>query len=229
MNHPFECIADDDDVYWCKGLQSGFLVLIKEWIAGTIARALSLPLPPFEPLVCDVRLSEAWAHASISRNEFCERLSSHDMNIVFGSRGVPMALDVRDTSDVARVVDTKMQASIYLFDGVIQNTDRTSGNSNILLQTGKDERLFIIDHSNALSLNFDKTEFRRTHIFAQSWSLCPMEDKESIVGLFKEVITSQLIKAAWCAMPEVWLDESVSDKINFELIEGLIMQNVEAL
>ena len=229
VNHPFECVADDGAVYWCKGLQSGFLILINEWIAGTIAQALNLPIPAFEHLICDARLSDAWARASMNSNEFCERLSSPHMNIVFGSRGVSNVLDVRDASDVARLINTKLQASIYLFDNITQNIDRTSGNSNILLKTGKDEGVFIIDHSNAFSLDFDRSEFRRSHIFANSWVQCSNQDKEDIIGFFKSTITRQVIETAWNSLPEVWLDESISDKISLELVEELIMHNVEAL
>ena len=229
VNHPFECVADDGYIYWCKGLQSGFQVLINEWIAGTIAQVLNLPIPTFDQLICDARLSDAWARVSANKNAFCERLSSPHMNVVFGSKGVPNVLDVRNASDVSRLADLKLQASIYLFDRVTQNIDRTCGNSNILFKTGQDEGVFIIDHSNAFSLNFDKSEFQRSHIFAGAWALCSERDKEDIISLFKETITHEVVETAWNSLPEVWLDESVSDKISLELIEGLVIQNLEAI
>ena len=78
-------------------------------------------------------------------------------------------------------------------------------------------------------MNFDKSEFQRSHIFAGAWASCSERDKEDIISLFKETITHEVVETAWNSLPEVWLDESVSDKISLELIEGLVIQNLEAI
>lgn len=133
--------ADDDGLYVVKfrGAGQGPRVLVAEWIAGSLARALGLPVPEIVGIEVDAHLGDAEPDEEI-----------HDL--VHASGGLNLGLDflpgALPFNPAARPdVDPAMAADVVWLDGLITNPDRTVANPNLLVWHG---RVWLIDHGAAL-------------------------------------------------------------------------------
>ena len=229
VNRPVRCVADDGNFYWCKGLQSGYMVIVNEWIAGSIAKRLNLPIPEIEPLFCSAELSEEWVNAGKMDNDIRERLSSSSMNVVFASKEVPHALDLRNLTGFEDLSTCTLFTAIYLFDKLVRNTDRTDDNSNILLNDYVNKTIFIIDHSNAFSPDFSDKEFCKTHIFRNSYAACPQALHDEIVRGFRKELTREFVESIWKEMPDVWQEGTGYRNLTLDSLQDTIFSRLEVI
>ena len=229
VNRPVRCMADDGNYYWCKGLQSGYTVIVNEWVAGSIAKRLGLPIPEFEPLFCSEALSEEWVNAGKSDNDIRERLSSSSMNVVFASKEIPYPFDVRNVTGIENAASRRLFATIYLFDRLVKNTDRTDYNSNILRSGSSNDALYIIDHSNAFSPDFKDDEFCDLHIFRNSYTACTATLRKEIIEKFCKELTQEFVTSVWDEMPDVWKEEFGPHSLTLDLLQDTIFNRLEII
>lgn len=197
QTRPFLCRADDGQTYFVKraGI-AGHKALIAEWLAGHLARELSLPVPAFDiaevpPSLLAVLPSEerrAWGNSP-----------------AFASRKVENVVELRFT-DIAKV-PVDMQAQVLLFDAWIGNADRClgekGGNPN-MLWSDHDQGLTIIDHN--LAFEDSPALVRQEHAFAAAaseWDLVFTGEWPQRLAAAAAQVTG-----VWAAMPDVWVEEA---------------------
>ena len=158
---PFLCEVSDGRLFWAKGNLAGKRALCCEWLAGSLARAVGLPIPPF-------------AQLSVSDELIAQSLidSAADLGsgLVFGSHDIGDAqeLGIEDARRVMRQ-DPETAVLTLAFDWWIQNGDRIlgdrGGNPNILISMS-DQRMHIIDHNVAFDDSWHALRFFEDHVFA---------------------------------------------------------------
>jgi hypothetical protein len=133
--------ADDDGMYVLKfrGAGQGPRVLVAEWIAGEIARALGLPVPDIVGIEVDPKLGDAEPDEEIQ-------------DLIHASGGLNLALDFLPgalpyTPAAGLQPDPELAADIVWFDGLVMNPDRSVQNPNLLVWHGQP---WLIDHGAAL-------------------------------------------------------------------------------
>jgi hypothetical protein len=133
--------GDDDGMYVLKfrGAGQGPRVLAAEWIAGSIARALGLPVPEIVVLDLDPRLGDAEPDPEIQ----ALIRSSGGLNV--GLDFLPGALPFSPAA--GPLPDPDQAAEIVWLDGLVMNPDRSVQNPNLLSWHG---RLWLIDHGASL-------------------------------------------------------------------------------
>lgn len=159
ITRPFLCRCDDGNLYYAKGRAAGARSLICEWLAGHLAQAFGLPVPPFS-------VAEAPP----------ELLDLHPEGAALGELPLFVSRQVAhaDALGIAHLkdVDPCLQREILAFDWWVNNADRTltvhSGNPN-LLWDGGNQSLVVIDHNLAFDNSFDAVSFRQTHVFAEQF------------------------------------------------------------
>ena len=156
MTLPFICRGDDGLVYFVKGRSAGRRSLICEWIAGSLAVALNLPIAPFALVNVPEELIEL-----ASRDD----LNDLGAGVAFGScRHSIVELMV---SHVIQIPD-EVQRDVLMFDWWIKNGDRTQtesgGNPNLFWDVERDQ-LVVLDHNQAFDANFDPGLFEALHPF----------------------------------------------------------------
>lgn len=156
MTKPFLCRCDDGKLYYVKGRGAGRRSLLCEWLAGHLAQAFGLPVPPF-----------AAVQASPSLVLLHPEGSDLGSEPAFGSRKVDHTQDL--TISHIQDVPVQMRRDVLMFDWWVHNSDRTlttrSGNPN-LLWGADDKGLVVIDHNTAFDPEFDARSFSDTHVFA---------------------------------------------------------------
>jgi hypothetical protein len=133
--------ADDDGLYVVKfrGAGQGPRVLVAEWLAGEIGRALGLLVPDLVAVELDAAIADSEPHEEI-----------HDLLIASVGRNIgldflPGSLTFNPVVD--RVTDPDWAASVVWLDGLVTNPDRSPRNPNLLTWHG---RTWLIDHGAAL-------------------------------------------------------------------------------
>lgn len=206
---PFFCRVSDGRQFWVKGAGAGRRALCCEWLAGSLAQKLDLPVPPIALLRVDERLIRQSARSDIL---------DLGAGIVFGSHHVEDAQEYSfDDAKALMRKQPELARMILLFDWWIQNEDRTlgerGGNPNLMVGTA-DSRTIIIDHNIAFDPSWKSTHFFDHHAFASTkkggdpqWLL---ELREKMVQLLTE------IDGLWGQLPEEWLhyDQDARDPIN---------------
>jgi hypothetical protein len=133
---------------------------MKEWLAGSLAVALELPVPPFEILHVSRSLYDVGRNGS---------LSDLGHGPVFGSKAVANVNEIT-TTEAARI-SSEMRRRIAVFDWWIMNGDRTlsesGGNPNILWHLSMDGP-FIIDHNLAFDGSVGLAALETNHIFGSA-------------------------------------------------------------
>jgi HipA-like protein len=194
--------ADDDGLYVVKfrGAGQGPRVLVAEWIAGEIARALGLLVPDLVAVDLDRAIADSEPHQEI-----------HDLLV--GSVGRNIGLDFLPGSltfnpVVDRVTDPDWAAAVVWLDGLVTNPDRSPRNPNLLTWHG---RTWLIDHGAALYIHHTwrapQEHARRPHAerladhvllpFASSIA----DADERLAGL----VTPDLLRAVVSVLPVDWL------------------------
>ena len=59
MTKPYRCVADDGQSYFVKSQGAGWRSLVCEWVAGRLAVAVGLPVPPLAPVGVDDALARS--------------------------------------------------------------------------------------------------------------------------------------------------------------------------
>ena len=136
--------ADDDGLYVVKfrGAGQGPRVLVAEWLAGEIARALGLLVPE----LVAVDLAQAIADPEPDPEIHDLLVASVGRNI--GLDFLPGALTFNPAID--RVTDPDWAAAVVWLDGLITNPDRSPRNPNLLIWHG---RTWLIDHGASLYIH----------------------------------------------------------------------------
>ena len=223
VNLPFFCAASDGREYWVKGAGLGSRALCCEWIAGTLAQRLGLPVPPFVLLAVS---QEAIDGSLIS--------DVHQLGagIAFGSENVEGVQElgimdvkyaIRHELDVARMT--------LLFDWWVKNGDRTlgekGGNPNLLVETGV-QSIRVIDHNLAFDRDWDGEAFFSDHVFGQ---LKGRIDAEWMLAARSKMCeTLDGLDEIWGQLPEQWLflDRAMSVPTDFSVQEvKQVLQRVQ--
>ncbi len=194
--HPFLCRASDGALYWVKGAAAGRRALCCEWIAGSLAKRLDLPIPAFRVLEVDPDLIE------LSAREDAGDLGA---GMVFGSRDLGMVQELAER-EVQRI-SPDLRVRILLFDWWVQNMGRTlgerGGNPNLLRTMPPDESVHIIDHNLAFDRSFAPGPFFAAHAFGKSREAAP--GKTALAARDRMADTAAGVDEIWQEMPKAWL------------------------
>jgi hypothetical protein len=215
MTKPYRCSTDDECSYFVKSAGAGWRSLVCEWLAGRLATAFGLPLPP----IAQVRVDDFLA-------EIFRAQGDHDLaaGLAFGSQ------QVRHVRDFEPALVTKCKPAfrrdLVAFDWWVHNADRTlgelSGNPNLLWVPGE-ERPVVIDHNLAFDPGFDPQLFADTHVFA--------EDLRAILGDWvlradyeqRFCALLPVLNAAWSELPHNWThDEDNHPRMALSSFEATI-------
>jgi hypothetical protein len=154
---PYKCRGDDGKIYYVKGRQTDRASLCHEFICGHLAKEFGLTIPPFAIVnISNDLLREA-------PNEW-QNLGT---GLAFGScqHANPIWLEV----SAINKIDKHVQRDVLVFDWWIRNEDRSTGNSNLLLDTSN-QSLVVIDHNLAFDKSFSVDNFINHHIFSDNWT-----------------------------------------------------------
>ena len=136
--------ADDDGLYVVKfrGAGQGPRVLVAEWLAGEIGRALGLLVPDLVAVDLDAAIGDSEPHQEIR-------------DLLVASVGRNIGLDFLPGSMTFNPVvdstpDPDWAAAVIWLDGLVTNPDRSPKNPNLLVWHG---RPWLIDHGAALYIH----------------------------------------------------------------------------
>lgn len=136
---PYICRGENGRVYFVKGKGAGYDSLVKEWIAGKLAKGMGLPIPNFELVNVPRDLYDVGRDGPLRDLGF---------GILFGSENLENANEMSISNMSATPGDLKRD--IAAFDWWIKNGDRTlteaGGNPNILWSETASQ-LYVIDHN----------------------------------------------------------------------------------
>ncbi len=180
---PYICRGSDDKLYFVKGKGAGYDSLVKEWVAGQLARRIGLPIAQFDLVHVPRELYEVGRDGSLRDLGF---------GLLFGSENIESAneismLNTRETPD-------ELKRDIAAFDWWIKNGDRTlteaGGNPNILWSETS-RQLFIIDHNLAFDDQVTLHSQLESHIFQRSLlEICDAPDlQKSYEVRFKNALS----------------------------------------
>lgn len=209
---PFLCLADNDEMYWVKGIEATRRGLCSEWLAACIAEYIRLPVAPF---------TIASVPEKLINGSFIDNVKN-DLGAgpAFASQHCPNAEELTKVH-ISRL-DQRFKKTLFLFDWIIENEDRWwgdypdyNGNPNLLLSS-KGEPV-VIDHNLAFDPEFTTQKHISRHIFKEvftNWS-----DSLEFSLLFKGIGT--LLKEAIASIPDEWyyLDQEQTVPIAFKVDE----------
>ena len=208
ITKPFLCKCCDGKLYVVK--TTGTLTkkeIIAEYVCARLAVALNLPIPPckivYIPYEIENLLQEEW---------------KDDMNegYAFASEFISDASIA--TYRQAHNCSIEIQKKIYIFDRLIQNSDRTCTKENVgninLLYSISEKKVFIIDHNLAFMKKLCANEFL-DHVYAPHSQELDLDLIDSIdfPEEFKHVV--EKIDDILKLIPEEWYPESgINDCFN---------------
>ncbi|MBO9135511.1 MULTISPECIES: HipA family kinase [Rhizobium] len=208
---PYICRGSDGKIYFVKGTGAGYASLVKEWIAGHLARQLGLPIPPFCIVTVPQELYEAGRHGA---------LSALGAGLLFGSENIENATEMSFIN--VQHAPTDLKRDIAAFDWWVKNGDRTltdaGGNPN-LLWSETAHRLVVIDHNLAFDEEVTLHSQLESHIFRSSLSdICDQEDLQGHYNARFEKALTGLPKILG-DIPERWhyVDDACTVDINLSL------------
>jgi hypothetical protein len=202
--------ADDDGLYVVKfrGAGQGPRVLVAEWLAGEIARALGLLVPELVAVELDRAIADSEPHQEI-----------HDLLVASVGRNIgldflPGSLTFNPIVDA--VADPDWAASVVWLDALVTNPDRSPRNPNLLTWHG---RTWLIDHGASLYIHHTwrdplgharrpHTERIADHVLLPLASSIAAADERLAAR-----VSPGLIDALVAALPDDWLpsDPAVGD------------------
>ncbi|EPG6917911.1 HipA family kinase [Proteus mirabilis] len=208
---PILCSCDDGNLYVIKSNASvSRRELIHEYVASAIAKKINLPIPDFAivyvpsdivdflPPDLKGKLSCGYAFAS----QFIEDSASITFTLAH------------------QLIDIQKQKEIYLFDRLINNSDRSltklGGNVNIIYNVKK-QSYYLIDHNLAFdpNCNIDMFEF---HVFSpknRSWQY----------DMFDAISNEELIECINSSCDDA-LEEIPTEWVDDELSKNSISNNI---
>ncbi len=194
--------ADDDGLYVVKfrGAGQGPRVLVAEWLAGEIARALGLLVPELVSVHLDRAIADSEPHQEI-----------HDLLVASVGRNIgldflPGSLTFNPIVDP--VANADWAASVVWLDALVTNPDRSPRNPNLLTWHG---RTWLIDHGASLYVHHTwrdpAAHARRPHAERiADHVLLPFAS--SIVAADERlapIVTPALLEGLVAAIPDDWL------------------------
>jgi hypothetical protein len=194
--------ADDDGLYVVKfrGAGQGPRVLVAEWLAGEIARALGLLVPDLVAVDLDAGIADSEPDQEIR-------------DLLVASVGRNIGLDFLPGSITFNpVVDTtpdpEWAASVVWLDGLVTNPDRSPRNPNLLVWHG---RPWLIDHGAALYIHHawrdPDAHARRPHAerLADHVLLPAASSIAAADERLAPLVTRDLLERLVAAVPDDWL------------------------
>lgn len=155
ITRPFLCRCEDDQLYFVKGRSAGTRSLLCEWMAGSLARAMGLPVPDFAIVQAPGEL-----------------LKLHPEGRDLGPGPAFGSVSIQHVQELAishiEDVPAQLRRDVLVFDWWVRNQDRAltiiSGNPNLLWDASK-RALVVIDHNLAFDQDFDAAKFSQGHVF----------------------------------------------------------------
>ena len=194
--------ADDDGLYVVKfrGAGQGPRVLVAEWLAGEIARALGLLVPDLVAVDLEAGIADSEPDQEI-----------HDLLVASVGRNIrldflPGSMTLNPVVDATP--DPDWAAAVVWLDGLVTNPDRSPKNPNLLVWHG---RPWLIDHGAALYIHHTwrdpDAHARRPHAERLAdHVLLPVAS--SIVDTdarLAALVTAELLRDLVAAVPDDWL------------------------
>lgn len=162
---PYICRGADGKLYYVKGKNAGYESLVKEWVAGALARYMGLPIAPFNFVSVPVELYELGRHTSQGGLD----LAGLGSGILFGSEHIPDSNELSFLN--VNAITSDLKRDIAAFDWWIMNGDRTlseaGGNPN-MLWSERTKSAVIIDHNLAFDLDVTLNSQLSGHVFSGS-------------------------------------------------------------
>lgn len=216
VSRPFLCRDEFGGVRWCKGSHTGFRSLVSEWICACLAREIGLPIPDFKIFRLDRTEFDLWR---TTQNIEVPDLVTESNPFVFGSLNVENCKDVMDPCIDLGHIAPKSLATVYWFDRLIHNTDRTDYNSNLLVNGS----IYIIDHNNAFDPTFKKDEFDSEHLLRDYRNAISADEVSALKERVRGLAQGEFLNQIWGEMPPEWTDvgESV---LPLEMIRRVITE-----
>ncbi len=180
-----------------KGRGAGYASLAKEWVAGSLARRLELPVPRFAILTVP---------AALFGRDRPDWLSALGEGPVFGSKAVEGSDEI--AIDDLDLVPDDLKRDIAAFDWWVLNGDRTlsesGGNPNILWIAPGDGP-YIIDHNLAFDRSVTLASLERQHVFGPA--LSEVVETTELSRSLTELLAACFADwdDIWHEMPERWL------------------------
>jgi len=198
MTKPYRCGADDGNSYYVKSVGAGWRSLVCEWVAGRLASAFGLPIPPIE----QVKVHEGLASAVRlgGDRDLCEGLA-------FGSKIAPNVREF-EPALLAQCAPA-FRRDLVAFDWWVHNADRTlgvlSGNPNLLWDT-QTALPIVIDHNLAFDLQFNAPLFLETHVFRQDFVdlTADLIMRAEYEQRFSTLVP--LLNEIWLELPQNWIE-----------------------
>lgn len=216
---PFICRGDDGLTYYVKGRHAGLRSLCCEWVAGSLARRLLLPVPDFTMAEVPQELLTGSDRADIREL---------GPGPVFASAKVEDAREL-NWEDAVKL-EPYDQARVLLFDLWTQNEDRSlsalGGNPNLLVthepvmiegeETDHLERqLWMIDFNLAFDPDFDAPRFWSGHVFTQLMRQWPRGFQDMMSRDMEQALRH--LPAIFDQLPQEWLYIDGDDTLPVQL------------
>ncbi len=194
--------ADDDGLYVVKfrGAGQGPRVLVAEWLAGEIGRALGLLVPDLVAVDLEAAIGDSEPHQEI--RDLLKASVGRNIGLDF----LPGSMTFNPVVD--RTPDPDWAASVIWLDGLVTNPDRSPRNPNLLVWHG---RPWLIDHGASLYIHHawrdPDAHARRPHVerLADHVLLPVASSIAAADERLAPLVTSDLLEALVAAVPDDWL------------------------
>ncbi len=197
--------ADDGQLYVMKftGAGQGPRALVAELIAGELARALDLAVPPLALLDLDPSFGRTEGDPEILA------LLQASAGLNLGMRFLPMAFAFSPLLEPSP--DSALASAIVWFDAYISNVDRTARNTNMLLWQ---DRLWLIDHGAGLFFHH-AGDWLDSYAGRSGSPFAPIKDHvllrwagdlAAADARHRSQLTPSVIEQAVATVPDAWLN-----------------------
>lgn len=207
---PYLCEGSDKKLYIVKGHTTTYKGLIYEWVCGSLAKKINLPVPDFRAVYIDRELIQ-YSDYELHEGEWFASEYQHNIQDV-------------TYSSLEQFGEDNLNL-LFVFDYWINNGDRTltvnGGNPNLFLSPIS-KVFFVLDHNLAFDVSFEKcfTQNKLSHLGATSWYATQMD-------LYKHQNYQTILKSAFTSLdqildtvPKEWVENSEDSSIldNIKLI-----------
>lgn len=197
MTRPYLCMADDGEAWYVKSAGAHWRSVVCEWVAGRLAAAFGLPLPPIAQPEVDEALAEAQ-----------RTLGDSDLAAgpAFGSQRVEHVRDFEPT--LLGQCAQAFRRDLVAFDWWVRNADRTlgdmAGNPNLLWVSAESQPV-VIDHNLAFDPDFDVPRFVQTHVFRADFQA--LRDDLVTRAEYEQRFAAllPLVDTIWAEIPHNWI------------------------
>jgi hypothetical protein len=200
---PYLCRADDDQLYYVKGQNASSSARCREWVAGHLANAFGLPIPPF----CLVKISQ----------QLLDETPDQWKNIGTGAAFASLKQSGHQWFEFGFVdaVEDNLRKDISVFDWWVKNQDREANNTN-LLWDATIASLLVIDFDSAFDPNFFPTFFLNYHLFHKDWAAVSADHVMRSDYEARLIHAKTALLDACNNLPLEWLKENRQESLNGE-------------